>query len=98
MDLSNYSAKDFVLNESFQKWILEPDVETKVFWKDWLTANPDKMELITEARSTIQSIRETHEKDLKCERDQVWNMITESIEDIEREAIIKKIGEIENTR
>jgi transmembrane sensor len=98
MDLSNYAVKDFVLDESFQKWILEPDVESKIFWEDWLNAHPDKIELITEARSTIQFMREIHEKDLARERDQVWNMISESIQDLEREAIIKKTKEIENTR
>jgi len=98
MDLSNYSIKDFVLNESFQKWVLEPDVETEAFWEDCLNAHPDKIELITEARSTIQSIKETNKKDVTYECDQVWNMITESIQDLEREAMIKKIKEIENTR
>jgi hypothetical protein len=97
MDLSNYSVKDFVLNESFQKWILEPDVDTKVFWEDCLNTHPDKMESITEARSTIQLIKEAQEEDVTHERDQIWNMITESIEDLEREAIIKKIKETENT-
>jgi transmembrane sensor len=77
MDLSNYSVKDFLLNESFQKWILEPDDETRAFWEDCLNAYPDKRELITEARSTIQSIRETNEEDLTYECDLFWNVITE---------------------
>ena len=98
MDPIDYSVKNFVLNESFQKWILEPDVETNVFWEEWLSEHPDKIELIREARSTIQSIRETYEKKLTCERGQVWNMIIESILELDRDAIIKKIGEIENTR
>lgn len=85
MDLSNYTVKDFVLNESFQKWILESDAEAKAFWEDWVDEHPDKIELITEARSTVQSLREIHEKNLACERGQVWNMITESIQDLERE-------------
>jgi hypothetical protein len=93
-----YSVKYFVLNESFQKWILEPDVKANVFWEEWLSEHPDKIELIKEARSTIQSIRETHEKKLTRERDQVWDMITESILKLDSDEIIKTIGEIENTR
>ena len=81
MDLSNYSVKDFVLNESFQKWILEPDVGAKVFWENWLNANPDKIDAITEARSMIQSMYETMEENAEVEFDQVWNKLTKSIQD-----------------
>jgi transmembrane sensor len=56
MDLINYSVKDFLLNESFQKWILELE-EVNIFWEDWLNAHPDKISLITEAKSAIQSIK-----------------------------------------
>ncbi len=97
MDLINYSVKDFILNESFQKWILQTDIEAKLFWEDWLNTHPDKIELITEARSMIQSITETHEQNLEGECDEVWRMITESIHDLDSDAMIKKIREIENT-
>ena len=85
MDLIIYSVKDFVLNESFQKWTLEPDEELNIFWEDWLNSHPDKMALVREARSTILTIREAHEKSLTRECDQVWNMITASIHDLDRD-------------
>jgi transmembrane sensor len=53
MDPSNYSVKDFVLNESFQKWTLEPDPEVKAFWENWVNEHPDKAEMIAEAKSVI---------------------------------------------
>ena len=84
MDLSHYSVKDFVLNESFQKWTLEPDLQGKIFWEDWMKEHPDKIELITEARSTIETIREIHETDLSGEYDEVWQRITEDIGDLGR--------------
>jgi hypothetical protein len=95
MDLINYSVKDFVLNESFQKWILESDEEVRAYWDDWLNAHPNKTELIREARSTILFMKEANEKNLRRECDQVWNMITASIRDLERDPT-KKIKEIES--
>ncbi len=89
MDLSNYAVKDFILNESCQKWTLERDVEATVFWENWLNAHPDKAELIAEARSTVEAINETIDKDLTSECDHVWQMITESVHDLERDAIIR---------
>jgi transmembrane sensor len=89
MDLSNYAVKDFVLNESFQKWTLERDGHAETFWENWLNEHPDKIELIAEAKSIIQSIKETQEKDLLSECDQVWQRIAESIPELDRDAIIK---------
>jgi hypothetical protein len=83
MDLTNYSVKDFVMNESFQKWILEPDEEVNIFWEDWLNSHPDKEALISEARSTILAISEAYEKSVTYECDLVWNMITASMHDLE---------------
>jgi len=84
MDLSNYAVKDFVLNESFQKWTLEPDLQVKIFWENWLKDHPDKIVLITEARSAIEAIRQIHETDLTCEYEEVWQRITEDIDDLGR--------------
>jgi hypothetical protein len=80
MDFSNYSARDFVLNESFQKWILEPDEKTRAFWEEWTIANPDKSETIEEARTIIQSIKSTLEKNIKCDRDEIWERLMKDIE------------------
>jgi hypothetical protein len=95
MDLINYSVKDFVLNESFQKWILESDEEAKAYWEGWVNAHPNMTELIREARSTILFMKEANEKNLRRESDQVWNMITASIRDLERDPT-KKIKAIES--
>jgi len=69
MELINYSLKDFVLDESFQKWILGPDDDLNIFWEDWLNLHPAKKQLVTEARSMILMIRAANEKDLTHERD-----------------------------
>lgn len=95
MDLINYAVKDFVLNESFQKWILEPDEEVRAFWEGWLNEHPIKTELILEAKSTILSIKEANEKNLTRERDKVWNMIIANIHELERDPTIT-IREIES--
>lgn len=89
MDLINYSVKDFMLNESFQKWILEPDEGVNVFWEHWLAAYPDKAELVREATSMILSIKEAHEKNIRPEFNEVWHMITTSIHDSEGDLLMR---------
>lgn len=75
MDLSNNSARDFVLNESFQKWILDPDEETTAFWNAWTTAHPHKAEIVEEARMMILNIKGVLERNVECDRDEVWKRI-----------------------
>jgi hypothetical protein len=80
MDFSNYSARDFVLNESFQKWILDPDEKTGAFWEDWINSHPHQSEMIEEAKTTIQGIKSVMEKNAACARDEVWDRIMKDIE------------------
>jgi transmembrane sensor len=79
MDFSNYSAKDFVLNESFQKWILDPDEETRASWNDWMIKNPHKAEMVEEAKTIVQNIRNVLDKNAVCDADDVWARISRDI-------------------
>jgi len=51
--------------------------------------------LLNESKSAIQSIIEANEKNLTHKRDQVWNMITASIHELDRDPTTK-IREIES--
>ena len=42
MRYSNYSAEDLALDNSFRKWVLNPDDETIQFWNRWLDSNPHR--------------------------------------------------------
>jgi transmembrane sensor len=95
MDPKNYSIKDFILNESFQKWILERDEEASNSWEGWLKENPGKAEVIREARSIVLAIRKANEKQLTRQRDEVWEMIMETTHHLDGDPAIK-IKEIQS--
>jgi len=80
MDFSDCPARDFVLNESFQKWIIEPDEETCAFWEEWTTKHPHRSETIAEARAMIQNIKSVIEKKVACDRDEVWERLMKEID------------------
>jgi len=54
MDYKSYFAKDFALDDSFQKWVLGSDAETNEFWVKWLKENPGKDEVISQARELVR--------------------------------------------
>ena len=76
MDFSDYSARDFVLDEFFQEWILDPDEKTTAFWEDWIAENPDKADVVDEARQVIQNIKKVIERNIACDRDEIWQRLT----------------------
>jgi transmembrane sensor len=82
MDLSNYVVKDFVLNESFQKWILQPDDEIQYFWMNWLKDHPEKCDIIAEAKLFIQNINASMEESVPDFLD-AWDKINDSLENFE---------------
>ncbi len=53
MDYTHYSVNDFVSDERFWKWVLDPDEETTVFWENWLQENPHQASVVARAREII---------------------------------------------
>ncbi len=89
MNLSNFSAKDFLLNESFQRWVLEPDDDTKSFWETWMTKHPEKYETICEARMQIETMNHFFARVNNKHAEEVWGKISNSIEEADLETLKK---------
>jgi ferric-dicitrate binding protein FerR (iron transport regulator) len=53
MHYNHFSAEDFVKDEYFQKWVTSPDESINIFWQSWLKENPEKAEVVAEARRII---------------------------------------------
>jgi transmembrane sensor len=49
--------EDFLANESFRSWVLNPTLELDEFWQHWMIANPDKKELLLLAKDVVIKIR-----------------------------------------
>ncbi len=87
MDLTNFSVKDFVMYEPFQKWVLRSDEITNSFWEDWARRNPEKRKEIEEARSIILALNQEEAPDFNDEMTEVWESIDNTIEQDERESL-----------
>ena len=53
MHFRNYNFKDFILDEQFQEWVLDPDEETNLFWENFIQHHPEKQPEINKAKTTI---------------------------------------------
>lgn len=57
VDYREYSVEQFMEDSFFQDWVLMPDVDSDQFWINWLSKNPDKSEILSEAKNLLQELR-----------------------------------------
>jgi transmembrane sensor len=50
MNFKAYKVSDFLENESFLSWCSGSDLQSRLFWEEWLKNNPDKTDEVEEAR------------------------------------------------
>lgn len=92
MDYSTYSAKDFALEESFQKWVLCQDAGSTAFWEQWIDDHPGQQEVIQEARQLVLYLSQDHDEPTSEEYSKVW----ENIKDVclEEESTTKPLSSL----
>jgi len=49
--------EDFLADESFKSWVLNPTPELDEFWQEWMNKNPDKKETLLLAKDVAKKIR-----------------------------------------
>ena len=55
MNYENYRLEDFLQDEEFKRWVLNPDGDSEVFWNNWLISHPHQQETILKAREFIMA-------------------------------------------
>ena len=58
MDYQNYKFADFTTDDTFLRWVVQPNEELDGFWTAWLEKHPNKRDEVEEARWYILHIRE----------------------------------------
>ncbi|MCU7552675.1 FecR domain-containing protein [Chitinophagaceae bacterium LB-8] len=53
---TDFRAEDFICDPFFQEWVIAPNEEKELFWKDFLANCPDKNEAVEKARAVLLNI------------------------------------------
>ncbi len=78
MKYTDYKLKDFIRDEYFKSWVVNPDEDSDFFWESFIKNNPDRATELLRARRIVQSIafHKINEMDLsERERGEMWNLI-----------------------
>lgn len=52
----DYSLEDFVTDDNFCHWVLQPDTDSILFWDLWLRDHPEKEQIIHKARGIVNKL------------------------------------------
>lgn len=52
-----FEVEDFVIDDFFIQWVLNPGEMHDVFWQEWLSEHPDRAEVVYTAREIIRALR-----------------------------------------
>jgi transmembrane sensor len=67
MEKSFNHLEDFLTDESFRSWVLNPTPERESYWQKWLDENQDKRELVNRSREMILNLKfKTYRPGLKA--------------------------------
>lgn len=84
MKYTQYTEEEFIQDEYFQKWVLNPDEMTMNFWENWISEHREKKEIIESAANFLRLMHfddseELSEKDF----DTMWQNIVQKRNDSE---------------
>ena len=76
IDFHKYSVKDFLLDESFQRWARQEDPDTVTHFDNWLEEHPENGAILEEARTIVLRLKSHLEDDESPnEIEEVWSKI-----------------------
>jgi ferric-dicitrate binding protein FerR (iron transport regulator) len=79
MDYLDYSLEDFLADEYFQQWVLNPQTDTARFWESWLLMHPDRQPVVEQARQLIVYMASRNESAFSDRQtEQLWQRIQKS--------------------
>src|SRR3954468_6000565 len=76
---SGFDTEDFLNDDFFIQWVINPGEENDLFWQSFVRAYPEKQEAVQKAASIISTYRQQDVFDNEANKEAVLARITASI-------------------
>jgi ferric-dicitrate binding protein FerR (iron transport regulator) len=94
MDYSDYSVEDLIKDESFQQWVLSPDINNSAFWTSFQNQYPDKGHDILKAAEFIRQLHFKETDNFETRITSLKNRIRSRIDDV---SVLSSVNEPGNS-
>lgn len=80
MKYENYTVDDFLMDESFRRWVLDRDRTGDLFWEKWIETHPEKAKIIKEATEIILAVEFDKKEDFEIKTIEMWERLRDAME------------------
>ena len=77
-DYNEYTVSEFVLDDSFRRWVLKNSPSERSFWEKWQLDHPHQHENISKAREFVLKMHRSHELLSDDELKEALNQLSEA--------------------
>ncbi|GAB2553646.1 FecR family protein [Spirosoma aerophilum] len=84
-DYSQYSINEFVLDESFRQWVLQPDEQSMTFWHRFMLKHPEKQASIDEAASLLLHLNVRFDDLTHASQERIWQVLDRAFDETQTE-------------
>lgn len=88
----DFDTEDFITDESFQRWVISPELESQAFWDEYLQLHPGQHASITEAATFIRRLKFPSQGPSSAETEASLKRQLDRISYTEREQMLKDSG------
>jgi len=87
----HFSESDFVQDDDFIRWVKQGNRTDEDVWQRWISENPEKKEIIENARVIVTQLRFKQEDSLEEKKSLIWSSIESQINEdsLEEKKIVK---------
>lgn len=79
MEKRDYTVEDFVLDQQFRKWVIEPDLATMDYWERFMETHPEKRRDMAKARKFLLNLSRVNHEVTPSDLVENWNKVLEKV-------------------
>ncbi|GEP94179.1 FecR family protein [Chitinophaga cymbidii] len=78
-DYSDYGPEDFLTDDYFSEWVLQPTKENEAFWAQWQQLDPARKPFVEEARRILLSLEYVRDEMPVESYDRIWSVLSDEM-------------------
>lgn len=79
-DYINFTCEDFIEDALFREWVINPNIEQKKYWDEWILTHPEKKDDINAAKMILLGLKYQKIPNLDLKKDKIWNHIESTLD------------------
>lgn len=78
-DYADYGPEDFLTDDYFSEWVLQPGKENEAFWAQWQQLYPARKPVVEEARRILLSLEYVRDEMPVESYDRIWSVLSDEM-------------------